>query len=128
MDSVACRPGTTKFEFLPFGTGELNDPASFGRALERLTENYDLIVLDMAPTVARDGDFWCGAVDGLVTVVEWGRVPASLVQGGVEALRESGVSQKALVGFVFNKVKRSKIDRSEFPLEHYRWSRRARRR
>jgi Mrp family chromosome partitioning ATPase len=71
----------------------------------------------MVPTVHAEGN-WPDTLDGLVLVIEWGRVPGSLVESGLNSL---GPVRKGFLGFVFNKVSPAKVDQSAFPIDSYRW-------
>jgi succinoglycan biosynthesis transport protein ExoP len=115
--------GETGLHFLPSGSGGPIDPG-FSRShvktiVREWVEEYDLVVVDLPPLVpVPELGLGRNVVDGIVLVVEWGRVPTALVE---TALAAAGLSQKDLLGFVLNKVNRSATDRFTFPLESYRW-------
>ena len=116
-EEVISRQPGSEIYFIPFGTRDGHGSTEIPRLIRKAGEAYDLVVLDLAPA-ARGEDFWLDAPDGLVTVVEWGRVPAYLVQSSVGS---RGPTRSGVLGFVFNKVKPSEIESSTFPLEHHRW-------
>jgi polysaccharide biosynthesis transport protein len=115
----------TGIHFLPSGNGNV---VSMGRnrthalaMTQEWLEEYDLVLIDLPPLVSvPDLGFIRDMVSTFVLIVQWGQVPSALVEG---ALGSAGLAPKDLLGFVFNKVRRSLADRFTFPLESYRWKR-----
>jgi Mrp family chromosome partitioning ATPase len=115
--------GEAGLHFLPRGGARLANHGFNHSHVKSVAQNwineYDLVVIDLPPLgPVPDLGLAGNMVDAFVLVVEWGRAPAALIES---ALANSELRQKGMLGFIFNKVKRSAINRFSFPLENYHW-------
>jgi polysaccharide biosynthesis transport protein len=123
LQEVRLETRKVGLHFLPAGSAAPSHPG-FGRSqvkavVREWVDEYDLVIIDVPPLAPiPDLSLARNVVDTFVLVIEWGHVPAALAEN---ALMAAGLTQKDMLGFVFNKVKQSAIDRFVFPLEDYRW-------
>ena len=101
------RDALTELDVLPVsedrsGTGDLFGSNRFGALLDRLRQDYDLIVLDTAPlTAVADTRLAVRAADVAVLFVRWKETPVPLVRAAAKVLAETGTK---LAGAVLTRV------------------------
>jgi capsular exopolysaccharide synthesis family protein len=88
---------------------ELLSSNKFKKALEALSEEYDHIVIDTAPTVAvSDALVISSYVNALIYVVQADSTPYQVAQAGVKRLKQVGAP---IIGVVLNKMQPGKKSR-----------------
>jgi polysaccharide biosynthesis transport protein len=97
--------------FLPLG-----EPAAFDvdrmwyapmeRFLDKASEVYDLVIIDLPPLACADARLAGPVLDAFLLVIAWGKTEGTLVQ---EALRQSGQVGSKMLGTVLNKVDIGKV-------------------
>jgi Mrp family chromosome partitioning ATPase len=114
----------TKMDFLPGGGGAVDAgrmAGSFDREalLKWCGDSYEIIVIDLPPLVpAPDVSLARNVADSFLLVVQWGRVDVSLIQTGMSA---AGLSERSILGFVFNKMPEHRLKWDGFYLsEQYK--------
>lgn len=101
------RDSLTELDVLPVsedrsGTGDLFGSNRFSALMDRLREDYDLIVLDTAPlTAVADTRLAVRAADAAVLFVRWKETPVPLVKAAAKVLAETGTT---LAGAVLTRV------------------------
>lgn len=79
----------------------LNSPA-MDTVLEKLQEEADIVIFDSPPVLAAaDGQVLASKMDGVLYVMQLGRVPRSALQRAMELLQQANAH---IIGAVFNKV------------------------
>jgi succinoglycan biosynthesis transport protein ExoP len=78
-----------------------------GLMIERLANDYDLVILDSPPILAvSDSVLISKAAEATLLVVQWRTTPRDIVRQGVKVLRSG---RAPLLGVVFNKIDVSKV-------------------
>ena len=86
----------------PPNPAELLNSAAMDAALQALCYEADIVILDSPPMLATaDAQVLSSKVDGVIYVMQLGRVARSAVQRAFELLKKANAS---VVGIVFNKV------------------------
>jgi succinoglycan biosynthesis transport protein ExoP len=106
--------------FLPYAGGDgtpVVDAVRVQSFVRECRDSYDIVVVDLPPFVPVP-ELLCARtfVDAFVLVVEWARIPSSLL---ISAVLAAGVNQNDLLGFVLNKVNRIAIDPFSYPIESH---------
>ena len=88
----------------PPNPAELLNSAVMDAVIERLSRGADLVIFDSPPILATaDSQVLSAKMDGVIYVMQLGRVPRSAVQRACELLKQANAH---IVGVVFNKVER----------------------
>ena len=101
------RDALTELDVLPVsedrsGTGDLFGSSRFSALLDRLRQDYDLIVMDTAPlTAVADTRLAVRAADAAVLFVRWKETPVPLVKAAAKVLAETGTQ---VAGAVLTRV------------------------
>lgn len=91
---------------MPPNPTELLNSVAMDAVLQDLQQQADIVILDSPPILATaDSQVLSAKVDGVVYVMQLGRVPRSAVQRAFELLKKANAS---VVGVVFNKVEQKK--------------------
>ena len=91
---------------MPPNPTELLNSVAMDAVLEDLQHEADIIIVDSPPILSTaDSQVLSAKVDGVVYVMQLGRVPKSAVQRAFELLKKADAS---VVGVVFNKVEQKK--------------------
>ncbi|RWQ61604.1 Wzz/FepE/Etk N-terminal domain-containing protein [Mesorhizobium sp.] len=106
--------------FLPYAGGvgtPVVDAVRVQSFVRECRDSYDIVVVDLPP-FAPVPELLCARtfVDAFVLVVEWARIPSSLLTSAVLA---AGMNQNDFLGFVLNKVNRIAIDPFSYPIESH---------
>jgi Mrp family chromosome partitioning ATPase len=79
----------------------LNSPA-MDAVFEKLQEEADIVIFDSPPILAAaDGQVLASKMDGVLYVMQLGRIPRSALQRAMELLQQANAH---VIGTVFNKV------------------------
>ena len=85
---------------------ELLSSEAFANLVESLREQYDYIVIDCPPVQAVSDSLMVARVcDGMIFVVEAGRLPTQAITGSIKRLMKAGAP---VTGVVLNKVDTSR--------------------
>ncbi len=97
---------------------ELLASPAMERLLEKLSERYDYIILDLAPVLpVVDARTIAPLLDAFVFVVGWGDVSRDILQ---DAMATSPVMKEKIIGTVLNKAKLNKLPRyGEYARSYY---------
>ncbi len=88
----------------PPNPAELLNSAVMDVVIDRLSQGADLVIFDSPPMLATaDSQVLSAKMDGVVYVMQLGRVPRSAVKRSFELLQQAGAH---VIGIVFNKVER----------------------
>ena len=91
---------------MPPNPAELLNSIAMDAALKDLQKEADIVIIDSPPILSTaDSQVLSAKVDGVVYVMQLGRVPRSAVQRAFELLKKANAS---VVGVVFNKVEQKK--------------------
>lgn len=91
---------------MPPNPTELLNSVAMDAVLEDLQGEADIVIVDSPPILSTaDSQVLSAKVDGVVYVMQLGRVPKSSVQRAFELLKQANAS---VVGVVFNKVEQKK--------------------
>ena len=94
LGTVLLKDEKTELDIIPVATGTANPPDVLGSAqmkllLQRLRDDYDLVVLDSAPVLpVSDSRVLSRLADETVFVVRWNETPRDAAQNGVKELRQ----------------------------------------
>lgn len=108
LDDVIVSTGIKGLDLLPSGPipptpSKLVESKKVAQIVNALKERYDIVIIDTPPFLAVNDAFAIAAVsDGLVYVIEAGRVTFSMVENAKTRFDQAGIN---LIGVVFNKLK-----------------------
>lgn len=70
----------------------------FGRMIDELSEQFDMVILDTAPILAVSDALVLGRrADAVVYVVKWDDTPREVVASGLDKLRDNGIAVNGIV-------------------------------
>jgi polysaccharide biosynthesis transport protein len=107
LADVIQKDPLTGMDFIPAGSAEANSNALFrseamGKALERLRQDYELILLDAPPAVAMaDARIIARTADATLLCVRWHDTPRSVVRTSLDLLEETRAN---VVGVAMTRV------------------------
>jgi succinoglycan biosynthesis transport protein ExoP len=126
LDGALRRETNTKLHFLPFtssssevATGDLVGVQEFRTLMNEVRRRYDLTVIDLAPLgPVPDARALAPVLDGLVMVLEWGKVSGELLQ---DICSVDPVLYDKLIGIALNKTDMKALSRYSraAPFEEY---------
>jgi capsular exopolysaccharide synthesis family protein len=83
----------------------------FGAMIQKLANDFDLVVLDSPPILAvSDSVLIANVADATLFIIQWRTTPKDIVRQGIKVLRSNGAT---LAGVVFNKMDLSKAPQYE---------------
>lgn len=83
----------------------------FGAMIQKLANDFDLVVLDSPPILAvSDSVLIANVSDATLFIIQWRTTPKDIVRQGIKVLRANGAT---LAGVVFNKMDLSKAPQYE---------------